>query len=142
MTSQLPANDLSASPPCSASDAGYGRENFPAECPLCGASKVNGYVRGWLGWACGTNSHAHHTFGEKLNLVQSIPCAVSHWKNRALKAEMAVNAMQNVMAGKLVAFDCCAKTLGFAMDEMPSTAWLGQRVYLCLPNSFIERTVG
>jgi len=64
------------------------------------------------------------------------PCFKCAGQKEALRPYDATDcsAMQNVMAGKLVAFDCLEKTLGFQMDEMPATAWLGQRVYLCLPN--------
>lgn len=42
------------------------------------------------------------------------------------------------LPGTLVAFDCDESRLGFKMDEMPATAWLGQKVYLCLPNSIVR----
>ena len=39
------------------------------------------------------------------------------------------------LPGRLVSFNCMEQTLGFRMAEMPDTAWLGQMVYLCLPNA-------
>jgi len=65
----------------------YGVNDLPSQCPLCGAARKEGYVGGWHGWECGTASHAHHSQKAALNLVQSIPCAVAHWKRRAIKAE-------------------------------------------------------
>jgi hypothetical protein len=57
-------------------------------------------------------------------------------ENGLIAATMrAARMTMDALPGKLVAFDCLENTLGFRMEEMPSAATLGQRVYLCLPNA-------
>jgi hypothetical protein len=57
-------------------------------------------------------------------------------ENGLIAATMrAARMTMDALPGKLVAFNCLENTLGFCMEEMPSTATLGQRVYLCLPNT-------
>ena len=61
-------------------------EGFPVVCPLCGKPKADYWVKGWHGWTCGSYAMTHDA-SSGLNVQQSIECAVSHWKQRALRAE-------------------------------------------------------
>lgn len=68
---------------------------FPATCPHCGAAKAPGWVKGFHGWTCGSYSQAHHSgyCQEPLNIIQSIECAVTHWRRRAERAESKLDAL-------------------------------------------------
>ena len=54
-------------------------------CPGCELIQADGFVGGWRGWICGSQSIAHS--GEKISFRQSNACASMHWRLRAERAE-------------------------------------------------------
>lgn len=54
-------------------------------CPGCGCIQAEGYVDGWFGWICGSQSLSQ--IREKIRFKQSNACASMHWRLRAEKAE-------------------------------------------------------
>lgn len=59
--------------------------SVPDQCPKCGIERAEGWVHGYRGWKCGTYWQSNSDSTNQLK--QSIECAVTHWKKRALKAE-------------------------------------------------------
>lgn len=54
-------------------------------CPGCGVIQAPGFVGGWYGWICGSQSRSHS--GELIKFHQSNACASMHWRVRAEKVE-------------------------------------------------------
>jgi hypothetical protein len=62
-------------------------------CPGCGCIQANGYVGGWFGWICGSQSTSHT--GDKIQFKQSNACASMHWRLRAEKAEAKLREIES-----------------------------------------------
>lgn len=62
-------------------------------CPGCGCIQAEGFVGGWYGWICGSQSLSHS--GERIRLKQSNACASMHWRIRAEKAEARLRELES-----------------------------------------------
>lgn len=65
-------------------------DHLPKLCPGCGSSHSE-VVVGFYGWTCGSYNAAPDS--DSLYFIQTIPCAVLHWKTRALKSEEALQGL-------------------------------------------------
>lgn len=61
-------------------------------CPGCGCIQAEGFVHGWHGWICGSQSVSHSD--EKIRFKQSNACASMHWRIRAEKAEARLRELE------------------------------------------------
>ena len=62
-------------------------------CPGCGCIQADGFVGGWYGWICGSQSISHS--GEKIRFKQSNACGSMHWRIRAEKAEAKLRELES-----------------------------------------------
>lgn len=62
-------------------------------CPGCGCIQAEGFVGGWHGWICGSQSISHS--GEKIRFKQSNACGSMHWRIRAEKAEARLRELES-----------------------------------------------